>query len=86
MITFEDAKAIVLEYDPEFDFYTEYENAYTFFATVDLNKLGPAPLIVMKDTGEVCSMHASHRELGDELTPPKLFTGEVLDFLSEETD
>ena len=86
MITFEEAKAIALEYDSDFDFYTEYENAYTFFATVDLNKFGPAPLIIMKDNGEKCLMHASHRDLGDELGPARLFTGEVLDFLSEESD
>lgn len=81
----EKAKAIALEDDPAMDMYTEYELAYRFFSTAYTAAYGPRPLIVMKDTGEAFLWHELGPDLGEQLGPTRLFTGDILD-LDDEDD
>ena len=76
---FKTAKAVALDWAPDIDMYTEYENAYVFSSTTYFGLIGPSPLIVMKDTGESYLMHADYPDIGKEVGPMTLFNGEVLD-------
>lgn len=78
LLTFKKAKAIVLDRKPNVDNYTECENGYIFGSTEDAGLIGPGPIIVMKDTGEVFGMLGAPRNLGEEVGSTRLFTGEIL--------
>lgn len=56
MITYEEAVKIAKEYRPEIDNGMEDNNAYIFGCRSDEGKVGPQPVVVMKDTGEVMLM------------------------------
>lgn len=77
-LTFEEAKAIAVDRKPNVDTYTECENGYIFGSTEDAGLIGPSPIIVMKDTGEVFGMIDAPRDLGERIGPARLFTGELL--------
>ena len=52
MITFEQAVAIAIAYNPRFDIYWEYENVFEFSFDVKWEAVGPQPYVVSKETGE----------------------------------
>ena len=52
MITFEQAVQAATKFDPTYSGFREYQDAYEFFWTEAREAIGPAPLIVMKETGE----------------------------------
>ncbi len=79
LLTFEEAKAIALDLKPNVDNYTECENGYIFGSTEDAGLIGPGPIVVMKDTGDVYGMIDAPRNLGERIGPARLFTGELLD-------
>ncbi|MBR5048554.1 MAG: hypothetical protein IKX74_02750 [Erysipelotrichaceae bacterium] len=53
MITFKQALKIARRKDPEVDIYSETRKAYMFIQESDIMSIGPSPIVVMKDTGEV---------------------------------
>lgn len=66
------------------DNFTEYEYDYVFGSTEDEGFIGPGPIIVMKDNGEVFPAHTTDRDLGEKVAPSRLFSVEALSFDGED--
>ncbi|MBQ6654539.1 MAG: hypothetical protein IJM79_03340 [Erysipelotrichaceae bacterium] len=57
MIALKQAIRIAREYNPDFDIYSEYKDAYVFCREEHMYDIGGegTPLVVLKDTGEPMS-------------------------------
>ncbi len=55
-MTFEDAKKAALEIKPNIDNFKEMSDAFIFGSTEDAGKLGPGPVVIMKENGQAISM------------------------------
>ena len=70
MISFYDAYLKAYENDPEIDTFEEYENAYVFSAAKNTDLIGPSPIVIYKEWGELGLMSSLKEPLGKEIQDP----------------